>query len=142
MVIRKAPELQWRASGQVTWLDDAHYITRKEGSALKVNAATGAATPFIDTAKLEAAFAACPDSARKRRGGCNGPIEINERGQERYQHSKRHLPLRLRCRQADRLTNTPEPEVGESFSPDGRQVAYVRTSISTLSISQVSASER
>ena len=40
----------------LTWLDDRHYL---EGNR-KVNAMTGEAAPFFDSAKMEAAFARLP----------------------------------------------------------------------------------
>ncbi|HEU4872911.1 MAG TPA: hypothetical protein VFT44_07420, partial [Pyrinomonadaceae bacterium] len=120
----------------VRWLKDGnHYLItndaeRKDVPRLqKVNAATGATTPFIDAAKMQAAFAALPgisaESARQlaNRGNYNlNPAEtavlIN--------WSNDLLYYEFGTDRAVRLTSNPEPEVGEDFSPDGRMVSFVR----------------
>ncbi|HEX5966150.1 MAG TPA: hypothetical protein VFY51_09460 [Pyrinomonadaceae bacterium] len=66
----------------IRWLKDGnHYLVTNEASRRdvprlqKVNAATGQATPFFDTAKMQAAFAALPgvsaDDARQLAGRGN-----------------------------------------------------------------------
>jgi dipeptidyl-peptidase-4 len=120
----------------VRWLKDGkHYLLTNEASRRdvprlqKVNAATGEAVPFFDAAKMQAAFAAMPgitaENARQlaNRGNYNlNPAEtavlINWSNDLFY--------YEFGSDRAIRLTSTPEVEVGEEFSPDGRMVSFVR----------------
>ena len=121
---------------QIRWLKDGrHYLLTNElgrrdvPRLQKVNAATGEAVAFFDAAKMQAAFAALPginaDSARQlaNRGNYNmNPAEtavlINWSNDLFY--------YEFGSDRAIRLTSTPEDEVGEGFSPDGRMVSFVR----------------
>src|ERR1700754_826260 len=121
---------------QIRWLKDGqHYLLTNEASRRdvprlqKVNAATGEAVPFFDAAKMQAAFAALPgisaENARQlaNRGNYNmNPAEtavlINWSNDLFY--------YEFGSDRAIRLTSTPEEEVGEGFSPDGRMVTFVR----------------
>jgi dipeptidyl-peptidase-4 len=122
------PNIRWLKDGQ-------HYLLTNEASRRdvprlqKVTAATGEATPFFDAAKMQAAFAALPgisaDNARQlaNRGNYNlNPAEtavlINWSNDLFY--------YEFGSDRAIRLTSTPEEEVGEEFSPDGRMIAFVR----------------
>jgi dipeptidyl-peptidase-4 len=125
----------------VGWLPDGkHYIERRgdtdrtvEGERrrmqfFKVNALTGQSEPFFDVAKMAAAFAQLPgltaDDGRRIAGG---PIEMNEsRTAALVNFANDLFYYRFGADQAVRLTNTPQEEVGEDFSPDGRLVAFVR----------------
>lgn len=120
----------------VRWLQDGDYYlqtndpSRRDVPRLqKVNAATGEAVPFFDVAKMQAAFAALPgisaDNARQlaNRGNYNlNPAEtavlINWSNDLFY--------YEFGSDRAFRLTFTPEEEVGEGFSPDGKMVSFVR----------------
>ena len=120
----------------VRWLKDGnHYLLTNEASKRdvprlqKVDATTGEAVPFFDTAKMQAAFAALPgisaDAARQlaNRGNYNlNPAEtaalINWSNDLFY--------YEFGSDRAVRLTSNPEEEVGESFSPDGRMISFVR----------------
>lgn len=121
---------------QIRWLKDGqHYLLTNETSRRdvprlqKVSAATGEAVAFFDAAKMQAAFAALPgisaDNARQlaNRGNYNmNPAEtavlINWSNDLFY--------YEFGSDRAIRLTSTPEEEVGEGFSPDGRMVTFVR----------------
>ncbi|HEY8227950.1 MAG TPA: S9 family peptidase [Pyrinomonadaceae bacterium] len=120
----------------VRWLKDAkHYLLSNEASRRdvpriqKVDAATGEAVAFFDSAKMQAAFAALPgissDDARQlaNRGSYHmNPAEtailINWANDLFY--------YELGSDRAVRLTSNPDEEVGEEFSPDGRMVSFVR----------------
>jgi dipeptidyl-peptidase-4 len=120
----------------VRWLKDGnHYLITNDSARRdvprlqKVNAATGAATPFFDAAKMQAAFATLPGvSAEDARQLANrdkydlNPAEtavlINWSNDLFY--------YEFGSDRAIRLTSTPEEEVGEGFSPDGRMVTFVR----------------
>jgi dipeptidyl-peptidase-4 len=95
----------------------------------KVDAATGEAVPFFDSAKMQAAFAALPGvSAQDAR-------QLSNRGS--YQMNPNETAVLINwandlfyyefgSERAVRLTSSPEEEVGEGFSPDGRMVSFVR----------------
>ena len=123
-------------SPNIRWLKDGnHYLLTNEAGKRdvprlqKVNAATGEAVAFFDSAKMQAAFAALPgvsaDNARQlaNRGNYNlNPAEtavlINWANDLFY--------YEFGSDRAIRLTSNPEEEVGEEFSPDGRMIAFVR----------------
>jgi dipeptidyl-peptidase-4 len=120
----------------VRWLKDGHHylITndaeRKDVPRLqKVNAATGATTPFFDAAKMQAAFAALPGvSAENARQLANrGNYDLNPAETAVLINWSNDLfYYEFGSDRAVRLTSNPDPEVGEGFSPDGRMVSFVR----------------
>ena len=115
--------------GPVTWLaDGAHYLTRRNGELMKFNAASGSAVPFVDAAKIEAAFASLSGfSAEAARRIARSSFEMNPSRTGALFNSANDLFFYdFASSRITRLTNTPETEVGESFSPDGRLVAYVK----------------
>ncbi|MFN2530975.1 MAG: DPP IV N-terminal domain-containing protein [Pyrinomonadaceae bacterium] len=120
----------------IRWLHDGkHYLLSNDSSRRdiprlqKVDARTGEAVAFFDSAKMQGAFAALPgirpEDARQiaNRGSYNlNPAEsavlINWSNDLFY--------YEFGSDRAVRLTNTPQEEVGEDFSPDGRMVSFVR----------------
>ena len=125
-------------SGQVpsglTWISETQYVwpkSMKEGGVewLKVTAATGVAEPLFDAQKFRAAFDALPglreedvkslpnESDLVMNGARNAAlISI---GDDLYHYA-------FGSDRAFRLTFDPYAEEEFSFSPDGRQVAFVR----------------
>jgi dipeptidyl-peptidase-4 len=120
----------------VRWLKDGnHYLITNDSSRRdvprlqKVNAATGETTAFFDAAKMQAAFAALPGvSAADAR-------QLANRGNYNFNPAETAVLINwandlfyyeLGSDRAIRLTSNPEPEVGESFSPDGRMIGFVR----------------
>ena len=120
----------------IRWLKDGtHYLLTNEASRKdvprlqKVDAVTGEAVPFFDSAKMQAAFAALPGvSAQDAR-------QLSNRGS--YQMNPNESAVLINwandlfyyefgSERAVRLTSSPEEEVGEGFSPDGRMVSFVR----------------
>jgi len=115
--------------GQITWLDDGvHYVTRRGGRTLKVNASSGQSTPLFDAARLEAAFAALPGfSADVAKRSASAALAMNASYTGGLINSANDIFFfDFNSNKLVRLTNSPEVEVGESFSPDGRLVAFVR----------------
>src|SRR6476469_7699404 len=120
----------------IRWLKDGtHYLLTNEASRRdvpriqKVDAATGEAVPFFDSAKMQAAFAALPGvSAQDARQLSNrGSYELNPSETAVLINWANDLfYYELGSDRAIRLTSTPEPEVGDEFSPDGRMVGFVR----------------
>jgi dipeptidyl-peptidase-4 len=119
----------------VSWLKDGkHYLLTdesKKGIARiqKVNAATGQAVPFFDVAKMQAALTAL--------GGVTNQDAKQLSNRSSYQTSNDEKAVlinwnndlfyyQLDSNQALRVTNNPEEEVGETFSPDDRMLAFVR----------------
>jgi len=117
------------------WLKDGtHYIVAsKDRNAfprlLKVNAVTGESQPFYDAARMEAAFAALP--------GISKEAAHRLANQTNYQMNPAETAVLINSAndlfyyefgsdRALRLTSNPEEEVGESFSPDGRMVSFIR----------------
>jgi len=120
----------------VRWLKDGnHYLITNDAARRdvprlqKVNAATGVATPFFDTAKMQAAFAALPGvSAEDARELANrGDYDLNPAETAVLINWSNDLfYYEFGNDRAVRLTSTPDEEVGEGFSPDGRMVSFVR----------------
>jgi dipeptidyl-peptidase-4 len=121
------------APAGLTWISDTHYIWAKPAGEsvdwVKVDAATGASEPLFDAARMRDALAALPglraeDVARlpNQRG-----LEFN-RSQSAIVTSIADDLYYYQFGQprAVRLTFDPYEEEEVSFSPDGRQVAFVR----------------
>lgn len=120
----------------IRWLKDGiHYLQTNDPAKnlpriQKVNAATGEAVPFFDAAKMQAAFSAL--------GGITAQQakQLSSRGSYQLNPSETGVLINfandvfyyeLGTDKAVRLTNNPEEEVGEMFSPDGRMVSFVRS---------------
>jgi dipeptidyl-peptidase-4 len=120
----------------IRWLKDGtHYLLSNDPSKKnvprlqKVNARTGEATPFLDSAKMEAAFNALggiTDAEAK---------QLANRGTYMFNASETAVLInfandlfyyQLGSDRAIRVTNSAEEEVGETFSPDGRMIGFVR----------------
>src|SRR5690349_8150464 len=120
----------------IRWLKDGnHYLLTNESSKRdvprlqKVNAATGEAVPFFDAAKMQAAFAALPGvTAENARQLANrGNYDLNPaQTAVLINWSNDLFYYEFGSDRAVRLTNTPDEEVGEGFSPDGRMITFVR----------------
>ena len=117
------------------WMSDGvHYlVVSKDRNAfprlLKVNAVTGASVPFYDAAKMQAAFAALPgvtkEDARRLANQSLYQLNPSETG-ALITFANDLFYYEFGSDRAIRLTSGPEEEVGESFSPDGRMVSFVR----------------
>ena len=119
----------------VTWLKDGkHFLltdpSKKDAPKIqKVDAATGAAVPFFDVAKMQAALRAL--------GGVTEQDARQLANRGTYQMSNDETAVlinwdndlfyyQLGNDKAVRVTNNPEEEVGETFSPDDRMLGFVR----------------
>jgi len=118
------------------WLKDGkHYLVAgdptKPGTPrlLRVNALTGDSSAFFDAAKMEAALAALPgmnkDEARRLANRTTYQMNPAQTG-TLLNHANDLFYYEFGSDRAWRLTNNPDEEVGETFSPDGRMVSYVR----------------
>ena len=120
----------------IRWLKDGkHYLlandpAKKEVPRLqKVDAVTGKATAFLDAAKMESAF--------RTLGGITAADATRLANRSSYDMNKAESAVlinwnsdlfyyELGSDKATRVTNDPEEEVGETFSPDGRMLGFVR----------------
>ena len=123
------------APSGLTWISDTHYIwprpvAKGEGVEwVKVEAASGSAEPLFDAQRMRAAFDALPgvgedDAARltTMRGlemNATATAAIVSLGKDLYYYP-------FDSERAFRLTFDPYDEEEFSFSPDGRQAAFVR----------------
>ncbi|HZH31656.1 MAG TPA: S9 family peptidase [Pyrinomonadaceae bacterium] len=118
------------------WLKDGKtYLVAGDASKpgtprlLRVNAATGDTSAFFDAAKMESALDALPgmstEDARRLAGRTNYQLNPAQTG-ALLNHANDLFYYEFGAERAWRLTNSPDEEVGETFSPDGRMVSYVR----------------
>lgn len=124
------------APSRLVWLDADHYLESRAVSGtrtrqlMKINAATGEAVPFYDAAKMEAAFAALPGLSKEAaRQLANRPFyQMNDANTAALINYANDLfYYEFASNKAVRLTETPEEEVGEEFSPDSRLISFVRS---------------
>ena len=120
----------------IRWLQDGkHYLLANDPARTdlprlqKVDALSGTATPFLDSAKMQAAFAALggvTDQDAKQLAN-RGSYELNNDETAVLINWNNDLfYYELGSDKAVRVTNNPEEEVGETFSPDGRMLGFVR----------------
>ncbi len=119
------------------WLNDGvHYLQAKSDpetrswQLLKINAQSGNATPFYDAAKMEKAFAALAGMSQSdaKELAHQQNYLMNEQETAALINTANDLfYYEFGSDKALRLTNTPEPEEGEEFSPDGRMVSFARS---------------
>ena len=119
----------------IRWLKDGtHYLVVNDADGKttrleKVNARTGQASAFIDTAKMISAFLSL--------GGVTEADARQLAGRRTYSFNSDETAIlidwsndlfyyELGSGKAVRVTNDPEEEVGETFSPNGRMIAFVR----------------
>ncbi len=120
----------------IRWLKDGrHYLlandpAKKDLPRLQsVDAVTGEATPFFDSAKMQSALMAL--------GGITAQDakQLANRGSYQLNNDETAVLLnwnndlfyyQLGSDKAVRVTNNPEEEVGETFSPDDRMLGFVR----------------
>src|SRR6185295_18786752 len=123
------PTIRWLADGSHYLLTND--VSRKDVPRLqKVDAVTGEAVPFLDAAKMEAAFAAISGMNPK------DAKQIANRGSYQINHAETAALINFSndlyyyqfgSDKAVKLTNNPnDDEVGETFSPDDRMIGFVR----------------
>ncbi len=118
----------------VRWLKDGkHYLltgaTKGDTKIQKVDAATGEAVPFIDAAKMQAALTALggvTDADAKQLANRSTYQMSNDERAVLINWNNDLFYYQLGSDKAVRVTNNPEEEVGETFSPDDRMLGFVR----------------
>ncbi|HLN99022.1 MAG TPA: S9 family peptidase [Pyrinomonadaceae bacterium] len=120
----------------IHWLKDGkHYLLANESSQTsvprlqRVDAVTGATVPFLDAAKMQAAFMALGGITEQN------AKQLANRGSYQLNNQETAILLnwnndlfyyQLGSNKALRVTNNPEEEVGETFSPNDRVLGFVR----------------
>jgi dipeptidyl-peptidase-4 len=113
------------------WLKDGEHYLQRTGRAapfVRVDAVTGQQSPVVEADQMEAAFRKIPglteDQAKKAAQG-TFTLSPDESGLFLYLNDDLYY-YSLARRQARRLTNSPGLEREADFSPDGKNVAFVR----------------
>ncbi len=114
----------------VQWLPGGtHYVQRRDGQTWKIEARTGKAALLFDKAKVAEALAKAtgqsPDEGAKLLQSAN--IQWDRSCEVGLLHFANDLyAIWSNGEKAIRLTETPEDEELTSFSPNGKQIAFVR----------------
>lgn len=122
------------APSGLTWISDTHYIWPKAAGRdvvewTKVDAASGTSEPLFDAAKMRAAFDALPGLRAEdvTRLPNQRSLEFNAaRNAVAVSIAADLYVYQFGQDRAVRLTFDPYEEEEFSFSPDGRQIAFVR----------------
>lgn len=134
------PNFNGGAIRGLDWYDDTHYLQVKQGRLQKIEAATGAATPFFDSAKVSAALLKISFDKADANRIAENPIlggGFRGRGGSRVQMNPAKTGILFTQRndlyfvsfdgkQAVRLTRSPNAKKELArFSPDGNWVAFI-----------------
>lgn len=129
----EANQLPNFAGGMVAglrWLDDGeHYLQTKDRQLVKVHAATGRTSAWLDHDKLEKSLAAIPKMSRQtaRTLARSPALQMNpQKTGCKIEHDNDLWYCPFDGGKAVRLTKTAAAEEESSFSPDGKHVAFVR----------------
>lgn len=125
------PNLSGGSVGVIRWLDDEHFLQRKEGTTWRVEARTGKAEEFgTDTSEIAKVIAQLPSISRKQADRFaeryfNAPRPEDDPGVV-FLHADDLYWVSPDGTAAKRLTATPEIEELAELSPDGVWAAFVR----------------
>lgn len=124
------PNLSGSPLRGIRWIDEEHFVQRKDGELRLVEARTGASVRADrDTSAVAAALAQLPtideDDADSLAGRYFASAGTDDRGRV-FQHSGDLYFCNLDGGGAIRLTASPENETLQELSPDGAFVAFVR----------------
>jgi len=121
----------------IRWLKDGrHYLVENDPSRKdlprlqKVDAVTGEATRFFDSAKMQSAFSTLDGitSEDAKEWANRSSYQMNKNETAILINSNNDLYYyELGSEKALRVTNNREEEVGETFSPDGHMLAFIRS---------------
>jgi len=116
-------------ASDVQWLDDESYLTPARGPTRwqRVHADSGETEAFVDTDRMADALAGLPGVTRAEANGLTRDLDFNPaRTAVLLTIADDLYVYELATARVVRLTETPGTEELATFSPDGRQVAYVR----------------
>jgi dipeptidyl-peptidase-4 len=117
------------------WLKDGkHYLLTNDPSKKdvprlqKVDAVTGETTPFFDSSRMQSAFSSLGITAENAKQLSNRSSYLMNGTETAFLINSANdlFYYELNTGKATRLTNNPAEEVGETFSPDGKMVGFVR----------------
>jgi dipeptidyl-peptidase-4 len=121
----------------IRWLKDGrHYLLANDAMKKdlprlqKIDAVTGEATPFLNTAKMQAAFMALggvTEQDAKQLANRGSYQWNNEETAALINWNNDLFYYELDSDKAVRVTNNAEEEVGETFSPNDRMLGFVRS---------------
>jgi dipeptidyl aminopeptidase/acylaminoacyl peptidase len=127
------------------WLDEEHYLQRREGRLWRIHAATGRWSAFpANVEPLLKSIASLPGIGGNRAEGIvrNVDSRLNaDRTAFLFEFSNDLYYARLDGSRSVRLTTTPQREELATFSPDGHFVAFVRD-LNVFVIDVATGSER
>lgn len=125
----RRPDLDGSVVGGLTWVDDLHYLQRKDGELRKVHAVTGRSEPAeVDAEAIAARLAALPtvDAAAAGKLARRFARPDPERAGVVFTHGGDLYFAGWDGSGARRLTSSPQADELAQLSPDGAFVAFVR----------------
>jgi dipeptidyl-peptidase-4 len=113
------------------WLKDGeHYLEYGYNGLMKVEARTGKSEPFHDARRMEADLAAIPSIGLRAAGALANPVAFQLDSTETKAllvHRNDIFTYNFPANRVIRVTQTPdEHKTNQTFSPDGKTVAYVK----------------
>ncbi|MBX3290304.1 MAG: DPP IV N-terminal domain-containing protein [Acidobacteria bacterium] len=115
---------------RLTWAPDGRSFKQMQGGRLvRVNAITGEAEPYFDSARFASALVSTAGLERYLAERLSVSITLHfNKGETAIllNHANDLWHYDIASGRMKRLTDTKEPEVEQDFSPDGRWVSFVR----------------
>lgn len=110
------------------WHEDGeHYFQSKNGVTQKVNALTGASTPYVELDKLDRPGGGAGSRGGRPGGRPGGGSQINKQRTGAVYAIQNDLTYVDKDGKTTQLTMSPDVEEElPTFSPDGKQIAFVR----------------
>lgn len=128
---RRMPDFNGNATWISSWVDDEHFVQNKDGSARIVEAVTGRSEPMevLDNKLLADALVKLPsidneDTATALANRARSRMTADETA-ALIEHNRDLYYATFDGSKAVRLTDNSQSEEMSSFSPDGKQVAYI-----------------
>jgi dipeptidyl aminopeptidase/acylaminoacyl peptidase len=128
--VNRLPNFAGSPVSGLTWLEDGeHFLQVKDRQLLKVQAATGRATPFLDHEKLARCLASIPGISKREAEMRSRSSSLNMNKSRTGILVEQETDLYYCSFDSDkavRLTKSPGRKELATFSPDGKHVSFVR----------------